>query len=174
MSKRHRPRSVRTLETAIWLPRPIEEVFEFFSDAYNLEVLTPDFLKFRVLTPRPIDIKAGALIDYRLRLHGLPIRWRTEIALWGPPHRFVDMQLKGPYRWWHHTHTFEAKDGGTLCADRVEYQHHGGPIIEKLFVRPSVERIFAFRHEKMRALFPPRDQPASTPNQAQAREHAHA
>ena len=86
------------LKAEQWLPRPIDEVFQYFSDAYRLEELTPSFLHFHVVTPRPIPIAAGTVIDYRLRLHGIPIRWRSEISEWQPPFRFVDRQLIGPYR----------------------------------------------------------------------------
>lgn len=140
-------------ESEIWLPRPRAEVFPFFADAGNLERLTPPWLGFRILTPPPIAMSAGARIDYRLRVHGLPLRWRTRIEVWDPPHRFVDVQLRGPYRLWHHTHTFEEGDGGTLCRDVVRYAVPGGALVDRLFVRRDVERIFAFRGEALRSLF---------------------
>ena len=96
-----------------WLAMPPEDLFGFFGDAYNLERITPAMLNFRVLTPRPIDIKSGSLIDYRLRVRGVPIRWTTKITEWDPPYRFCDEQLKGPYRQWVHTHTFTQENGGT-------------------------------------------------------------
>ena len=117
------------LETSCFLDYPIDEVFRFFQDAHNLEALTPDFLKFEVLTPKPIEMRTGALIDYRIRLRGIPLRWRTEITDWNPPHSFVDQQLRGPYRQWHHTHEFVEQDGGTLCTDRVRYRVLGGALI---------------------------------------------
>lgn len=144
-----------TLHTELWLPRPRSEVFPFFADARNLEALTPPWLRFEVLTPGPIDLKPGALIDYRIRVHGLPIRWRTEITEWNPTYRFVDVQLRGPYTLWHHTHTFEERDGGTLCTDDVRYRPPGGALVNWLFVRRDVERIFAYRRERMLALFAP-------------------
>ena len=148
------------LEASCYLDYPIEEVFAFFQDAHNLQVLTPEFLRFEVLTPKPIDMKTGALIDYRIRLRGIPLRWRTEITDWNPPHGFVDQQLRGPYRQWHHTHEFVSKDGGTVCTDRVRYRVYGGALIQRLFVRADVDRIFRHRTEKMAELFPPRaDQP---------------
>ena len=107
------------LESSIFLDYPIDEVFSFFHDAHNLETITPDFLNFEILTPKPIEMREGALIDYRIRLHGIPIPWRTEIIDWNPPHSFVDQQLRGPYREWHHTHEFVAQDGGTLCRGRA-------------------------------------------------------
>jgi ligand-binding SRPBCC domain-containing protein len=141
-----------TLQDELWLPRGIDEVFAFFADAYRLEEITPPWLHFRVQTPQPVSMFAGTLIDYRLRLHGLPIRWRTEISEWDPPVRFVDRQLIGPYRLWRHLHTFEERDGGTLVRDRVDYAVPGGRLIHRFFVRPDLERIFAFRHQKLTEL----------------------
>jgi ligand-binding SRPBCC domain-containing protein len=140
---------------ALWLPRPREEIFPFFAEARNLEKLTPAFLKFEVLTPAPIIMRAGLIIDYRLKVHGVPIRWKTEILEWEPPHRFVDTQLKGPYKLWHHTHTFEEQDGGTLCRDEVRYMPRGGALINWLFVRRDVENIFEFRRDTLLARFGP-------------------
>ncbi len=142
-----------TLHAELWLPRPRDEVFAFFADAHNLQTLTPPWLKFDVLTPAPIAMRPGALIDYRIRVHGLPIRWRTEITAWNPPHHFVDVQLRGPYTLWHHTHTFEEQDGGTLCLDDVRYRPRGGALVNWLFVRRDVERIFTFRQEQLRKTF---------------------
>ena len=105
-----------------------QQVFPFFSDAHNLEAITPPLLRFRVLTPRPIEMHEGALIEYRLRVHGAPVRWRTRIMEWDEPRRFIDMQLRGPYRLWHHTHTFEERPAGqTLMTDRVRYAIGFGP-----------------------------------------------
>jgi ligand-binding SRPBCC domain-containing protein len=101
-----------------WIPRPIEHVFAFFADARNLEAITPAWLGFRILSPEPIATRAGARICYRLRWHGLPLRWLTEIESWKPPTDFVDVQLRGPYRLWHHTHRFESVNGGTRMRDR--------------------------------------------------------
>lgn len=143
-------------ETELWLPRPREEVFPFFADARNLEAITPPFLQFQVLTPEPILMRAGLRLDYRLKIHGVPVRWRTEIEAWEPPHRFVDRQLRGPYRLWHHTHIFEERDGGTLCRDVVRYAAPGGPLrplIERFFVRGDVEKIFAYRTAKLKERF---------------------
>jgi ligand-binding SRPBCC domain-containing protein len=139
------------------VPTPVDKVFPFFADAYNLEDITPSYLNFEVLTPKPIPMKAGALIDYQLRVRGVPIRWKTEIAVWEPPHRFVDQQLKGPYQRWHHTHTFEpTPEGGTLCTDRVEYRPIGGPlapIANALFVQRDVVGIFRYRTIKIAERF---------------------
>jgi ligand-binding SRPBCC domain-containing protein len=142
-----------TIQTELWLPQPRHEVFPFFAEARNLETLTPPWLKFEVLTPAPISMRAGTLIDYRIRVHGVPIRWCTEITEWQPPHRFVDVQLRGPYTLWHHTHNFEEHDGSTLCLDWVRYRPRGGALINWLFVRRDVERIFQYRQQRMQELF---------------------
>ena len=139
----------------IWLPRPRAEVFAFFSDAGNLERLTPPWLGFEILTPRPIAMRPGARIDYRLKIHGLPIRWKTEITAWDPPRQFVDEQLSGPYRLWHHTHTFIEEGDGTRVVDRVRYAMFGGRWIHKLFVERDVRTIFAFRERVLRDIFGP-------------------
>ena len=146
--------TVHTFTDELWLPRPLASVFPFFADAYNLETLTPPWVNFKILTPRPIAMHAGAKIDYRIRIHGIPVRWRTEITAWEPPHQFKDVQLRGPYRQWIHTHEFEARDGGTLCRDRVEYAVWGGPLINRLMVRGDVEKIFRYRRETLQRLFP--------------------
>ena len=125
------------------------DVLPFFADARNLEAITPPLLRFRVITPAPIAMRAGALIDYRLRVHGAPLRWRTRIEAWDPPRRFVDSQIQGPYALWHHTHTFEPAAGGrTLMTDSVRYAIRFGvlgAVAHALFVRRDVERIFAHR-----------------------------
>lgn len=131
-----------------WIAKPIEEVFDFFSRAENLQRITPPHLDFRILTPQPIVMREGALIDYRLKLYRFPIRWKTEITAWEPPRRFVDTQLKGPYRIWVHEHLFTPERGGTRMEDRVSYAVPGGflePAIHRLLVRPDVEEIFRFR-----------------------------
>src|SRR3982750_543138 len=112
---------IREFTSEIWLPRALDQVFAFFSDAANLNAITPPWVKFQMITRTPIDMRVGSLIDYRLRIRGLPIRWRTRITVWEPPHRFVDEQLRGPYRLWEHHHQFESKDGGTTVRDRVRY-----------------------------------------------------
>jgi len=141
-------------DAELWLPRPRDEIFPFFSEARNLEALTPPWLKFEVLTPDPIVMKPGTLIDYRIRIHGIPIRWRTQITEWNPPEYFVDVQLSGPYSLWHHRHTFIERDGGTLCRDDVHYRPRGGALMNWLFVRRDVERIFQYRQQRLLELFP--------------------
>lgn len=141
------------------LPRPVSEIFPFFADAHNLERLTPEFLNFRVLTPKPIDIRSGCIIDYTLRVHRIPLRWKTEILDWDPPRSFVDNQNKGPYTLWHHTHTFEPINDGraTRCIDTVRYRPKGwilAPLINRFFVQKDVENIFKYRFEKLSEIFP--------------------
>jgi ligand-binding SRPBCC domain-containing protein len=150
---------IHVIEREQLVPRELPEVYEFFSRARNLEVLTPPFLSFSVLTPEPIEMRSGTLIDYRLRLHGLPMRWRTLIETWEPGQRFVDRQLRGPYKLWHHTHEFQAVDGGTIVADRVRYEIPLGPLGEiarTLFVRRDLDRVFAYRHQAVIRLLGPR------------------
>jgi len=143
--------TTHTFKTEIWLPEKRDPVFSFFADARNLEAITPPWLNFAILTPKPIDMRTGVRIDYQLRVHGFPVRWQTEISVWEPPFRFVDQQLSGPYRKWIHTHTFEEKDGGTLCRDHVEYAVLGGHFIDWLLVRRDVEKIFAYRQQALLA-----------------------
>ncbi len=135
-------------ELTIDLPRA--EVFDFFADAGNLERITPPELNFYIITPQPIDIRKGALIDYRLKLRGFPVTWRTEISLWEPPFRFVDQQLKGPYKQWIHTHTFtEIDTGTTLIEDEVRYRLPMEPLgdIAHFMVRRELEYIFDYRQK---------------------------
>jgi len=136
-----------------WLPRALDEVFPFFADARNLEELTPDWLSFTVLTPEPIPMAVGTMIDYRLAWRGIPLRWRSEIAVWEPPHRFVDRQLRGPYRLWHHEHRFEERNGGTDVIDVVEYAVWGGAVAVNLGVRRDIERIFDYRRARLVEIF---------------------
>jgi ligand-binding SRPBCC domain-containing protein len=137
------------LSTRLFVARDLESTFGFFADAANLQRLTPPWLDFAILTPRPIAMHAGALIDYRIRLRGVPVRWLTEITEWAPPFRFVDRQLRGPYRTWQHTHAFSAVDGGTMVEDTVRYQPIGGGLVHRLFVRRDLERIFTYRQERI-------------------------
>jgi ligand-binding SRPBCC domain-containing protein len=131
------------------LPGTPDAVFPFFSDAHNLEAITPPWLRFHVVTPQPIEMRAGALIEYRLRLRGIPISWLTRIEEWTPGVRFVDVQLAGPYRLWHHAHEFEPDGaGGTLMRDTVHYAlplWPLGEIAHALVVRRDLAAIFAFR-----------------------------
>jgi ligand-binding SRPBCC domain-containing protein len=143
------------LETSQFLPYPRDKVFALFSDAFQLESLTPPWLHFSVITPQPIQIAGGTLIDYRLRVRGIPLRWQSRISVWEPPFRFVDEQMRGPYRYWHHEHVFEPTNGGTLCRDIVDYAVYGGALINTLFVRRDLLKIFAYRHGKLAEMFQP-------------------
>ena len=140
------------LKTEQKIKKPQDELFSFFSDAHNLAEITPPWLNFRVLTPSPIEMKVGTRIDYRLKLRGIPVRWQSEITAWNPPHSFVDEQRRGPYRRWIHTHTFIAVPDGTLVKDEVEYAVFGGQLVQKFLVAPDIEKIFAYRSEKLREL----------------------
>jgi ligand-binding SRPBCC domain-containing protein len=140
----------RDFRSELWLPVSTQELFPFFGDATNLNAITPPWLSFRVVTPAPIVMRAGTLIDYRLRVRGIPVRWRTRINVWEPPDRFVDEQIRGPYRLWIHEHTFAGRDGGTLVRDEVQYAVPLDPIVYPLFVRRDIGRIFQFRAEALR------------------------
>lgn len=142
------------LRTRLRLPRPRPEVFAFFADAGNLEALTPPWLGFRILTPQPIALRPGALIEYRLRVHGIPVRWKTEITAWEPPDRFVDEQRRGPYRQWIHEHTFEDAPGdGTFVHDRVRYQVPFGRLANWLVVERDARTIFTYRTQALLRVF---------------------
>lgn len=142
------------LETTQFFQLPRVELFSYFADAGNLEEITPPWLHFEILTPLPIAMQVGALINYRLKLRLIPVRWRTEISVWEPPFRFVDRQLRGPYRCWIHEHTFTEIEGGTLMRDRVHYAVPGGPLVHALAVRRDLEKIFNFRREVLSTRFP--------------------
>jgi ligand-binding SRPBCC domain-containing protein len=148
--------STYTLRREQLVPRPLEEVFDFFSDARNLQRITPPWLNFQVLTAGPIDIRPGTLLDYRLKWHGLSIGWRTEIETWKPPHILTDVQIRGPYKLWHHTHTFTAEAGGTRMRDEVNYRlplGFLGALAHKVGVRRDLERVFDFRQQAIASLF---------------------
>jgi ligand-binding SRPBCC domain-containing protein len=142
-------REPHILERSQRLDLPAAQAFEFYADAFNLESITPPWLNFRVVTPGPVRMEAGTLIEYRLRLHAVPVRWRTRIETWEPPVRFVDRQMSGPYSLWEHTHTFEA-DGAdaVVIRDRVRYALPLGALgglAHRLFVRRDLDRIFDYR-----------------------------
>jgi ligand-binding SRPBCC domain-containing protein len=142
--------------------RPLDEVFAFFSDAGNLQEITPPFLNFGFVTKLPIEMKAGAVIDYRLALFKVPIKWRTVIKSYDPPESFIDTQVRGPYKLWHHTHTFREvtlNDGSTAVEmhDDVNYQIPLGPLgrfAHWLFVRRMLDKIFDYRYQRIEELLP--------------------
>jgi ligand-binding SRPBCC domain-containing protein len=142
-----------TVETYLLLPRPLEVVFPFFAGAGNLEALTPPWLRFEILTPLPIVMHAGSIIEYRLRLHGVALRWQSEITAWEPPLRFVDEQRRGPYRKWIHEHAFTQRENGSEMRDFVKYSVPGGWLVNLLFVQREVQRIFEYRSHKLSDFF---------------------
>lgn len=149
---------MRVFRCSVELAAPLEAVFAFFSNARNLELLTPPWLRFRVLTEGEITMAPGVRIDYRLRLRGLPLRWRSEITAWEPPYRFVDEQVVGPYRSWIHEHRFavEKRPGRgavVIASDDVRYQAPGGRLVNRLLVEPDLKRIFRYRTARLRERF---------------------
>jgi ligand-binding SRPBCC domain-containing protein len=146
---------IYTLQREQLVPLAPTEAFEFFSDALNLEAITPPWLHFEVMTDGPIAMRPGTLIEYRLRLHALPLRWLTRIEAWERGRGFADVQVRGPYRLWHHTHRFEAHAAGTIMRDVVRYALPLGALgrlARALFVRRDLERIFDFRRDAVAAL----------------------
>ncbi|OAI54036.1 hypothetical protein AYO44_03905 [Planctomycetaceae bacterium SCGC AG-212-F19] len=143
---------LRDYQTEQFIPQPLPDVFAFFSNAQHLSDLTPPWLHFHILTPTPILMQAGTLIDYRLRLFGMPVRWRSAITVWEPLDRFVDVQLRGPYRQWVHEHLFTEFSGGTLVRDRIVYAVLGGPLeplVHHWLVAKRLREIFAYRRERL-------------------------
>ena len=145
-------KGIRTLHRETVVPASLPDTFAFFAEAANLERLTPPWIKFRIYTPPPIVMREGVVIDYDITLYGLPIPWRTRIDVWEPGVRFVDRQIAGPYRWWHHEHRFAAEGDGTRVTDHVEFIPRAAPVTARLVTR-DVERIFEFRQTALLTLF---------------------
>lgn len=144
-----------SLDREQWVPQPLEVVFDFFSRAENLGRITPSWLGFRIHTPLPIEMRQGARIDYTIRLAGVPMRWRTQVTVWKPSLGFVDVQERGPYALWEHTHEFRPQGGGVLVADRVRYALPLGPfgrMAHTLAVRAALAAIFDHRSQRIREL----------------------
>ena len=140
--------NVHVLRRAQTIARPLDTVFPFFARPENLERISPQDIGFSILTPGPIEMKAGTLIDYTIRVMGVPLRWTTLITTYDPPQSFVDEQIRGPYAFWHHRHVFRETDDGTEILDEVHYALYGGllaPLIHRLFVRRQLEKIFDHR-----------------------------
>jgi ligand-binding SRPBCC domain-containing protein len=138
------------------VPRKLAEVFDFFSQAENLETLTPEWLHFKIDSVHPQPVQKGTVIRYNLRVHGLPLLWTSEIREWNPPTEFVDFQTRGPYKLWHHTHKFIAEGNDTRIVDEVLYDLPFGPlgrIAHAIMVKSDVEKIFRYREMKIQELF---------------------
>lgn len=147
--------STYTLQRELWVPNSLPAVFDFFSRAENLERITPPWMRFRILTPPPITMKQGATIAYALRVRGVPLRWLTEIERWNPPYEFIDIQVRGPYKLWRHTHRFSESAGGTSIVDIVEYALPFGlmgRLAHRLQVARDLALIFDYRAQHVRAL----------------------
>ena len=147
---------VRRLEREQWVPASLEEVFAFFSDAANLDTITPSWVGFRFRTPLPIEMRAGARIEYELRLAGVPFAWRTRIVRWDPPRGFLDVQESGPFALWEHAHRFTPQPGGVWMQDVVRYALPLGPlgaVAHALAVRAALAAIFDHRFERVRQRF---------------------
>jgi len=145
-----------TLESNQFINKPIEEVFQFFSKPENLSVITPAKLGFKILSPNPIKMEVGRLIDYNIYLMGIPIHWRTLITDYEPPNMFVDQQIKGPYTMWHHTHTFHKVKGGVEIKDRVVYSipfGFLGRLLNYLWIKRDLNNIFLHRKKVIDKLF---------------------
>ena len=142
------------LTTSLLMPHPLSEVFDFLSDAGKLELLTPPWVHFSILTPLPIEMRQGLVIRYRIGLRGIPVRWDSEISQWEPPFLFTDRQIRGPYRLWVHRHEFEETPNGTLATDDITYRVLGGALANRLYVAPELRRIFAYREARLRDVFP--------------------
>ncbi len=147
---------MHTLKREQRVARPLDEVFAYFARPENLERVTPPWMRMQFLTPSPIPMHAGSAIDYVVRVHGVPMRWTTLITEYDPPHRFVDVQLRGPYSLWHHTHTFEKAGDDTIVRDAVRYAMPFGPlgeVVHALLVKRDIEAIFAYRVQAINGAF---------------------
>lgn len=148
--------NLKQIEFTHWIAAPLDDVFAFFSSASNLEKLTPPWLHFKITGQSTPQIQKGTLIDYKLRIHGIPCRWRTLIEEWNPKTCFIDTQLKGPYRIWHHTHSFKEENGGVLMTDTIKYEVPFGALgnlIAGNYVSKDIHKIFNYRKEIINQIF---------------------
>jgi ligand-binding SRPBCC domain-containing protein len=148
--------TIYTLQRELWVPRPLPDVFDFFAKAENLERITPPWMQFRIVTPPPIEVRQGTTIAYALRVRGIPLKWISKIDKWDPPHEFVDIQVKGPYKFWHHTHRFSERAGGTSIEDTVRYALPFGALgrsVNWLQVAGDLAKIFDYRAQQVQELF---------------------
>lgn len=143
---------VFTLRRKLWVPKPIDKVFPFFSDVKNLDRITPKWLHFRSVE-HPESVGEGTRLMHKLKIRGIPITWVSEITHWDPPYGFVDEQKKGPYRLWKHEHTFREEKDGTVCEDTVKYAVLGGDLINRFLIAPDLKKIFDYRQERLRKIF---------------------
>ncbi len=141
------------INSSVLLHCPRPQVFEFFASAENLDLLTPPWLRFSIITPMPIDMTLGTVIKYRLRIRGVPVTWESEITEWEPPFRFTDSQIRGPYKQWVHRHLFEETEDGTLVIDEVAYRPPGGALVNRMFVAEELRRIFSYRKAKLLEIY---------------------
>ncbi len=154
--------AVHRLERRQYLDHPLDEVFAFFAQARNLERITPDWLRFEVLTPEPVQMAIGTVIDYRLHLHGIPLGWTSQIEVWEEERQFVDRALRGPFSLWHHRHRFAASGEGTIVSDEVHYAPPFGVLGElahPLLVARDLGAIFAYRHAAVERILDAGPQP---------------
>jgi len=139
---------VYSLKRKQFIKLPIEKVFDFFSKPENLEKITPSSLSFKIITPIPIDMSKGALIDYTIKLFFYPVHWRTIISDYNPPYSFIDQQIKGPYKFWHHSHEFKEVNDGVEIIDNVKYSVPFGVVgrlAHKIWIRNELNKIFDYR-----------------------------
>lgn len=144
------------IKTSQFIKRPLAEVFEFFSRPENLAQVTPAKLHFRILTPQPLEMKQGAVIDYTIKLFKIFVHWRTLITAFEPPYRFVDEQIKGPYSYWHHNHIFKEVNGGVEIQDTVSYSIPFGllgKLLHAVWIKRDLEGIFEYRKNVIDRIF---------------------
>jgi ligand-binding SRPBCC domain-containing protein len=148
------------IERELLVEKPIEEVFDFFGDPFNLEAITPPWLQFKIMGGTEEPLGPSSKLEYRLRVRGFPLCWTSLISSWAPPYQFIDEQVRGPYRSWVHRHSFESRGEHTLVRDVVRYSVYGGSPVNRFLVRPDLERIFDYRSESLGRLLNSRQQPA--------------